>query len=55
MQMGDNYVEIIEIIRNEKSIIGPITNPKNSPRTLKLFGEVLPSDSCNYTIIETEI
>ncbi|MBP1671347.1 MAG: hypothetical protein H6Q22_919 [Bacteroidetes bacterium] len=55
MQMGDNYVEIIEIIRNEKSIIGPITNPENSPRTLKLFGEVLPSDSCNYTIIETEI
>ena len=54
MQMGDNYVEIYEIIK-PTSVYGPGLNPKKTPRTLKLFGEVFPSDSCNYTIIETEI
>lgn len=56
MQKGDNYVEIIETIRTFKANNVPrAINSKNSPRTLKLFGEVFPSDSCNYTIIETEI
>jgi hypothetical protein len=55
MQMGDNYVEIIEVIRNGKSFVGPIGIDPNSAKTIKLFGEVLPSGSCNYTIIETEI
>ena len=47
MQKGDNYVEIIEtlgfIVNN------PISNP------FKLYGEVFPSDSCNYMVIANEL
>ena len=46
MQKGDNYVEIIETIKFN-------VNPARAP--FKLYGEVFPSDSCNYMVIANEL
>lgn len=47
MQKGDNYVEIIETIGFN------VNNPARTP--FKLYGEVFPSDSCNYMVIANEM
>jgi hypothetical protein len=47
MKKGDNYVEIIEVIN--------VTSPYYVKKRLQLYGEVFPSDACDYMPIVNEL